>query len=171
MSVARNIKQQLVFLDEDPKGHFGGWTKLGAGASGTVFKCTLLKPSTSASQSFSCAGLKEVAVKVSSGDERTYIETEVGLQMLCSHPNIVAVLSPCFVHRNEIFIPMEVMACSLTDLIKHAPLSEGCIAFVCREMNKGLAAMHGVFRMHRDIKVWIGKGLVGWWGEVMGGGE
>jgi len=144
MSVARNIKQQLVFLEQDPKGHFAGWLKVGAGASGSVYKCQPLGGA--------CGGRSEVAVKVSSAEERTYIETEVGLQMLCKHPNIVAVISPCFVHRHEIYIPMEVMSASLTDLIKHEPLPEPCIAFVCREMLQGLAAMHGMFRMHRDTK-------------------
>lgn len=70
MSVARNIQQQLVFEECDPKGHFGTWSKLGAGASGTVFKCNPIKDK---SGRIGCGGRPEVAVKVSSCDEREYI--------------------------------------------------------------------------------------------------
>ena len=117
MSVARNIQQQLVFENADPKGYFGGWGKLGAGASGTVYRCN---PVRDPKGKVGCGGRPEVAVKVSSIKEREYIETEIGLQMLCKHPNIVAVLSPCFIHQSDIYIPMEIMAACLTDIIMYA---------------------------------------------------
>jgi len=149
MSVARNIQKQLVFEESDPKGSFGGWTKLGAGASGTVFKCNPIRDSRGR---IGCGGRSEVAVKVSSGDEREYIETEIGLQILCQHPNIVSVLSPCYIFKNEIYIPMEIMSACLTDMIKYEPMNEEHIAYVMKGMLMGLSAMHSFFRMHRDIK-------------------
>lgn len=149
MSVERNIQKQLVFEEADPKGSFGTWAKLGAGASGTVFKCTPIRDSRGR---IGCGGRPEVAVKVSSLDEREYIETEIGLQMLCKHPNIVSVLSPCYIFKNEIYIPMEIMSACLTDMIKYEPMSEGHIAYVIKGMLMGLSAMHSFFRMHRDIK-------------------
>jgi len=126
-SVARNIQQQLVFEEADPKGHFANWMKLGAGASGTVYKAN---PVRGANGKVACGGRPEVAIKVSSMDEREYIETEVGLQILCKHPNIVAVLSPCYLYRNEIYIPMEVRAerrrCLRRLLSSVMPFSRAC---------------------------------------------
>uniref|UniRef100_A0A7S2S7R5 non-specific serine/threonine protein kinase n=1 Tax=Rhizochromulina marina TaxID=1034831 RepID=A0A7S2S7R5_9STRA len=141
MSVARNIKKQLQVVQEDPHKHFINWVKLGAGASGTVFRADPKR-----------LGQKSCAIKVSSIDELEYIENEVGLQMLCRHPNIVNVSSPIYIHRRDVYIPMELMKASLTDIIKKTPFDERFIAYVVKHMLMGLAAMHSFFRMHRDIK-------------------
>ncbi len=44
------------------------------------------------------------------------------------------------------------MSASLTELLAE-PIPEAAIAYVCKQMLMGLSAMHGFFRMHRDIKV------------------
>lgn len=142
MSVARNIKQQLNIVNDDPRKHFINWVKLGAGASGTVYRA----------QPKRAMAADQCAVKVSSIDELEYIENEIGLQMLCRHPNIVNITPPIYVHRREVFIPMELMDASLTEQIKREPFAEPFMAYVCKHMLMGLSAMHNFFRMHRDIK-------------------
>jgi len=41
-SVARSIKETLVFETADPKGFFANWEKLGKGASGIVYKVSTI---------------------------------------------------------------------------------------------------------------------------------
>ncbi|GFR49623.1 hypothetical protein Agub_g11694 [Astrephomene gubernaculifera] len=52
----------------------------------------------------------------------------------------------------ELHIVMELMACSVFDLVHHGPLDEACIAFVLSQVLNALVYLHSEHRIHRDIK-------------------
>ena len=123
-------------------------TKLGEGATGTVFKTKKRKTG------------EVVAVKVStiSNDEdMENVKNEIALHAMCKeHPNIVGYFETYF-FKDNLYIVIELMTGgALTALVADVPpsakWSEGEIAFVLREMLKALAFMHAQHRLHRDIK-------------------
>lgn len=71
------------------------------------------------------------------------------------HPNIVK-YHDSFLVNNSLWVVMEFMdgGC-LTDILEEydtVPLSESQIAYICRETLNGLAYIHSLDRIHRDIK-------------------
>jgi serine/threonine protein kinase len=54
----------------------------------------------------------------------------------------------------NIYIIMELMECSLTDLVQSftGKIAEHLIAYIVREVLTGLAFLHGEYRIHRDLK-------------------
>lgn len=143
MSVARNINQVTTFDHRDPKDWFDQWVRLGAGASGTVFKARRKMDG------------MQLAVKVSSMAEegsQLSLENEIGLQLMSRHPNIVCIIPPVYLHNNDVTIPLELMDGSLTDALLTLPFPEPCIAYVMRHMLMALEFLHSNHRFHRDIK-------------------
>ncbi|KIZ06977.1 hypothetical protein MNEG_0971 [Monoraphidium neglectum] len=53
---------------------------------------------------------------------------------------------------SELLILMELLACSVADLLAGSPLPEAAIAYVLRSVLAALAYLHGESRIHRDIK-------------------
>ncbi len=149
VAMAKRISAVVKCDHSNPRGCFSTWKVLGQGASGKVYLVTPI-PGTLGSRI--CDGSAEVAIKEQSSSELEFVKTEVGLQMLCRHPNIVAVLSPLFIFDKSVFVPMEAMERSLTDVIKRRRLTESSLSYVTSQMLQGLAEMHRLHRMHRDIK-------------------
>ncbi|EFJ43215.1 hypothetical protein VOLCADRAFT_66196 [Volvox carteri f. nagariensis] len=52
----------------------------------------------------------------------------------------------------ELCIIMELMACSVSDLVQHGPLDEPCIAYILSQVLNALVYLHSERRIHRDIK-------------------
>nr|XP_023894961.1 serine/threonine-protein kinase 24-like [Quercus suber] len=72
----------------------------------------------------------------------------------CSHPNVVRYLGS-YQGEDCLWIVMEYCGGgSVADLmnVTEEPLEEFQIAFICRETLKGLAYLHSIFKVHRDIK-------------------
>ncbi|KAJ6525968.1 kinase-like domain-containing protein [Mycena capillaripes] len=70
------------------------------------------------------------------------------------HPNIIGFLESYLVNGAEVWIVMEHMegAASLTDIIAHNTMEEDQISRICLETCKGLAHLHSLNFIHRDIK-------------------
>ncbi|XP_030956874.1 serine/threonine-protein kinase dst1-like [Quercus lobata] len=120
--------------------------ELGKGSYGAVYKARDLRTS------------ELVAIKVislSEGEEG-YEEICGEIEMLqqCSHPNVVRYLGS-YQGEDCLWIVMEYCGGgSVADLmnVTEEPLEEFQIAFICRETLKGLAYLHSIFKVHRDIK-------------------
>ena len=71
----------------------------------------------------------------------------------CRHPNIVAYFGS-YLRRDKLWICMEYCGGGSLQDIYHitGPLSEKQIAFMSRETLQGLAYLHSMQKMHRDIK-------------------
>ncbi|OUC46318.1 hypothetical protein D917_07812 [Trichinella nativa] len=71
----------------------------------------------------------------------------------CKNPNIIAYYNS-YLRRDKLWIVMEYCSGGSLQDIYHmtGPLQELQIAFVCRETLKGLQYLHGMGKIHRDIK-------------------
>uniref|UniRef100_A0A1J3INY1 non-specific serine/threonine protein kinase n=1 Tax=Noccaea caerulescens TaxID=107243 RepID=A0A1J3INY1_NOCCA len=131
---------------EDPTTKYEFLNELGKGSYGSVYKARDLKTS------------EIVAVKVISltEGEEGYEEIRGEIEMLqqCNHPNVVRYLGS-YQGEDYLWIVMEYCGGgSVADLmnVTEEALEEYQIAYICREALKGLAYLHSIFKVHRDIK-------------------
>ena len=100
---------------------------------------------------------KKVAVKFvpnKSGGEKQKNLAEVSFLNMCNHPNIVKAHQVLEV-RNEIWITMELLRggnLKQASSSKISPFDEREIAFISREILKGLEYLHSINVAHRDLK-------------------
>eukprot|EP01106_Pelomyxa_sp_JSP_P014625 TRINITY_DN471_c0_g1_i5.p1 TRINITY_DN471_c0_g1~~TRINITY_DN471_c0_g1_i5.p1 ORF type:complete len:269 (-),score=82.34 TRINITY_DN471_c0_g1_i5:150-956(-) len=100
----------------------------------------------------------QVAVKKMdiSADNEKLLATEIGIMKSSRQPNIVEYFESYLSGEREIWVVMEFMGGGcLTDLLDAhdaIPMKEHHIAFVCRETLQALEYIHGLHRVHRDIK-------------------
>eukprot|EP00897_Mesotaenium_endlicherianum_P006399 jgi/Mesen1/5788/ME000293S04947 len=90
----------------------------------------------------------------SSEDGYDEIRSEIEMLQECNHPNVVRYFGS-FQGEDCFWIVMEYCGGgSVADLMNSTdePLDEPLIAYVCRESIKGLAYLHSIFKVHRDIK-------------------
>ncbi|KAG2253706.1 hypothetical protein Bca52824_083842 [Brassica carinata] len=137
-------------IREDPTTKYEFLNELGnilwKGSYGSVYKARDLKTS------------EIVAIKVISltEGEEGYEEIRVEIEMLqqCNHPNVVRYLGS-YQGEDYLWIVMEYCGGgSVADLmnVTEEALEEYQIAYICREALKGLAYLHSIFKVHRDIK-------------------
>ncbi|GFR47257.1 hypothetical protein Agub_g8944, partial [Astrephomene gubernaculifera] len=120
---------------------------LGKGAYGTVYSA------------LDAASGEKVAIKIipvtdQDREEFKQIQREIAFLSGCNHPNVVRYLGS-YRHPSELWIVMEYCGGgSVSDLLSAAgePLPEELIAYICGEALKGLAYLHGLGKVHRDIK-------------------
>lgn len=127
----------------DPTVLFTNLQKIGHGASGGVFLAD------------SAAMNERVAVKQMRLDQqpkKDLIANEIMVMKQAKHPNIVNFIDS-FIHSGDLWIIMEYMeGGSLTDVISHNVIAPPQIGAVCRETLCGLAHLHSMGVIHRDIK-------------------
>lgn len=130
-----------TILTGDPTRIFKGLSRLGEGASGTVYLATDTRTG------------QQVAIKQSDAADLVNLKHEIALQSLSRHENIVRYIET-YVHDRNLWIILEfVHGGPLTDVLgPSVKFPEPCIAFVCKSVLKGLAYMHRSHRLHRDIK-------------------
>lgn len=127
----------------DPMLLFSNLHKIGHGASGGVFLAdnSVLN--------------ERVAIKQMRLDQqpkKDLIANEIMVMKEAKHPNIVNFIDS-FIHSGDLWIIMEYMeGGSLTDVISHNVMSPPQIGAVCRETLSGLAHLHAMGVIHRDIK-------------------
>lgn len=151
--VNRDITKAAMIKRENYTPLFTDLKKLGQGASGIVYSATRVSSG------------EKVALKVAPINELADLTNEMGLQSMCRHQNIVE-FQEAFVHGSDVCIVMELVpGSSLTNCLgTRVDFPEPCIAYVCREVLRGLQLMHSLHRLHRDIK--SDNVLVGYNGDV-----
>ncbi|KAL4436608.1 hypothetical protein ABPG75_003747 [Micractinium tetrahymenae] len=118
---------------------------LGRGSYGAVHKARIL------------ASGDIVAVKiipVTEQDEIAAIQKEIAILRECNHPNIVKYYGS-WRTRDALWICMEYCAGGSVSDIMHtcgSGLDEDMIAYICGQALAGLAYLHGMGKVHRDIK-------------------
>ncbi|KAB8093629.1 hypothetical protein EE612_020500, partial [Oryza sativa] len=131
---------------EDPSTKYELLHELGKGSYGAVYKARDLRTQ------------ELVAIKIISltEGEEGYEDIRGEIEMLqqCSHPNVVRYFGS---YQGEEYLWIVMEYCgggSVADLIgiTEEPLDESQIAYICREALKGLAYLHSIFKVHRDIK-------------------
>lgn len=140
-NVSHDIQDAVPIKSGNYTDHYTDLVKLGQGASGIVYSAT------------SKSTGKKVALKIAAAAELNDLTNEMGIQMLSKQENIVEIIESY--HTGDVIcIVMElIVGCMLTDVLGvKISFPERCVAYVCREVLKGLAYMHRNFRLHRDIK-------------------
>ena len=98
-----------------------------------------------------------IAVKsIKLAEDETFDDLVIEIEVLsrCHHPNIVGYFG-CWRKKDELFIAMEYCdGGSTADIYEtlDSGLAEEEIKVICRESLKGLAYMHSLGFLHRDIK-------------------
>lgn len=130
-----------VIKSGDPSSIFKSLTRLGEGASGTVYLATDTRSG------------QQVAIKMSDASDLANLKQEIALQSLSVHENIVHYIET-YMHQRKLWIVLEfVHGGPLTDVLgPSVRFPEAAIAYVCKCVLKGLAYMHRSHRLHRDIK-------------------
>ena len=140
-TLQRNVLKAIQIGTVDPSKIIRKEKKLGEGAGGVVYVATDLRTN------------EKIAVKISPLSDLENIKNEIAMHALSQHPNIVE-YKETFAHQESLWILLEYMeGGALTDVLgRNIRWNETHIAYVCREMLKGLAFMHRNHRLHRDIK-------------------
>ncbi|EGC39722.1 hypothetical protein DICPUDRAFT_93521 [Dictyostelium purpureum] len=128
---------------KDPEKYFTIIEKLGEGSYGSVYKA--INAGT---------GIVVAIKRVSVDNDLEDMEKEINFMKQCKSPYIVT-YHASFRKENEVWIVMEYCgAGSVCDAMKitNKTLSEDQIAVVSRDVLQGLAYLHSVRKIHRDIK-------------------
>ncbi|XP_059573796.1 misshapen-like kinase 1 isoform X2 [Alligator mississippiensis] len=149
---ARSLDDIDLSALRDPAGIFELVEVVGNGTYGQVYKGRHVKT----------GQLAAIKVMDVTEDEEEEIKQEINMLKKYSHHRNIATYYGAFVkksppgHDDQLWLVMEFCgAGSVTDLVKgskgHA-LREDVIAYVCREILRGLAHLHAHKVIHRDIK-------------------
>ncbi|MCO5577716.1 hypothetical protein L7F22_031548 [Adiantum nelumboides] len=133
-------------IREDPFSRYELLNELGKGNYGAVYKA----------RDFRTSELVAIKVISLSEGEEGYDDICGEIEMLqhCNHPNVVRYLGS-YQAEEYLWIVMEYCGGgSVADLlhVTEEPLEEQQIAYICGEALKGLAYLHHIFKVHRDIK-------------------
>ncbi|XKL68209.1 hypothetical protein PGB90_003700 [Kerria lacca] len=118
--------------------------RIGSGTYGDVYKAKRISAN-------DYAAIK--VIKLEPGDDFGVIQQEILMMKDCRHPNIIAYYGS-YLRRDKLWICMEFCGGGSLQDIYHitGPLNEIQIAYMCRETLQGLAYLHTMGKMHRDIK-------------------
>uniref|UniRef100_A0A8C5BMT6 non-specific serine/threonine protein kinase n=1 Tax=Gadus morhua TaxID=8049 RepID=A0A8C5BMT6_GADMO len=142
----------LYQIESDPAGIFELVEVVGNGTYGQVYKGRHVKT----------GQLAAIKVMDVTEEEEEEIKAEINMLKKYSHHRNIATYYGAFVkksppgHDDQLWLVMEFCgAGSVTDLVKNtkgSSLKEDWIAYICREILRGLAHLHAHKVIHRDIK-------------------
>ena len=147
LPVERAVKlDELINTEVDPTALYPDMRKIGEGAAGEVFLAT-----------DSHTG-RRVAVKKMplTAQNLKLLSTEIQIMKTSKHPNIIEYIESYIVEK-KLWVVMEFMGAGcLTEVLDQfdagVHMTEPHIAFVCKSTLRGLAYVHTMHRIHRDIK-------------------
>uniref|UniRef100_A0A8C5B903 non-specific serine/threonine protein kinase n=1 Tax=Gadus morhua TaxID=8049 RepID=A0A8C5B903_GADMO len=149
---AGQTKSTGIYSLEDPAGIFELVEVVGNGTYGQVYKGRHVKT----------GQLAAIKVMDVTEEEEEEIKAEINMLKKYSHHRNIATYYGAFVkksppgHDDQLWLVMEFCgAGSVTDLVKNtkgSSLKEDWIAYICREILRGLAHLHAHKVIHRDIK-------------------
>uniref|UniRef100_A0A670KHC4 non-specific serine/threonine protein kinase n=1 Tax=Podarcis muralis TaxID=64176 RepID=A0A670KHC4_PODMU len=144
--------QSDPLFPSDPAGIFELVEVVGNGTYGQVYKGRHVKT----------GQLAAIKVMDVTEDEEEEIKQEINMLKKYSHHRNIATYYGAFIKKSppgnddQLWLVMEFCgAGSVTDLVKNTKgnaLKEDCIAYICREILRGLAHLHAHKVIHRDIK-------------------
>nr|XP_055237439.1 TRAF2 and NCK-interacting protein kinase isoform X15 [Gorilla gorilla gorilla] len=144
--------ENYIWFHKDPAGIFELVELVGNGTYGQVYKGRHVKT----------GQLAAIKVMDVTGDEEEEIKQEINMLKKYSHHRNIATYYGAFIKKNppgmddQLWLVMEFCgAGSVTDLIKNTKgntLKEEWIAYICREILRGLSHLHQHKVIHRDIK-------------------
>jgi len=133
----------LYFIKQNPKGLYKNLRKAGKGGYGSVYTAKSVAES-------QMVAIKKM--KASNSKERHANFNEVKFLKKCDHANIVKFLS-CYEYKDECWLVMEYLeGGTLTDARRGHEFEENEIAYVAKELLKGLVFVHSAGLIHRDLK-------------------
>uniref|UniRef100_A0A2K5VFY6 non-specific serine/threonine protein kinase n=1 Tax=Macaca fascicularis TaxID=9541 RepID=A0A2K5VFY6_MACFA len=151
-SPARSLDDIDLSALRDPAGIFELVEVVGNGTYGQVYKGRHVKT----------GQLAAIKVMDVTEDEEEEIKQEINMLKKYSHHRNIATYYGAFIKKSppgnddQLWLVMEFCgAGSVTDLVKNTKgnaLKEDCIAYICREILRGLAHLHAHKVIHRDIK-------------------
>lgn len=139
----KEIQESLNLIEESPENYYKIFGKIGKGAYGTVYYCE----SKLSGERYAIKSIHLINQK-----HRDMIVNEIALTQLSESKNIVEYFE-AYEHNRKLWIVTELMKCNLTRVIdKKKMMPEKIIAYILKEVLKGLISMHAKHRIHRDIK-------------------
>mmetsp|Transcript_29192 Transcript_29192/g.28927 ORF Transcript_29192/g.28927 Transcript_29192/m.28927 type:complete len:321 (-) Transcript_29192:359-1321(-) len=136
--------ERVELIKNNPEELYQIKGKLGEGGSGAVFYVE----NKETSESFALKKIKPKNLK-----EREQILNEIALTLMSANPNVINYYES-YDYNGFLWIVVELMKGSLTDLVldRAGEISEDTMAYVFREILRGLLFLHRQHRIHRDIK-------------------
>lgn len=135
---------RVSLLESNPEEKYQIMRKIGEGGSGSVYVCKNIETS----ETFA---LKRIRPK--NEKQREEITNEIALTLLSQNSNVLS-YHESYDFNGFIWIVVELMKGNLTDLIldRYGRIPENLVAYILREVIRGLMFLHHQHRIHRDIK-------------------
>lgn len=136
-----------LFNKHDPEKIFEDLREIGHGSFGAVYyaKCNLTRE---------IVAIKKMSYMGKQSMEKWQdILKEIRFLRQLNHPNTIE-YKGCYLHENTAWLVMEYCVGSASDIIEvhKRPLKEEEISAICDGVLRGLSYLHGLGRIHRDIK-------------------
>ncbi|KAI9475850.1 MAG: kinase-like domain-containing protein [Benjaminiella poitrasii] len=140
----RKLLPRIPVFTSNPHTRYGQFKEIGTGVNGAVIRADYLEKQ----QGQRCA-IKRCCLD-SVRECRTAILRELVI-MASGHKNLIK-LREITLWRNDIWISMDLMRCSVFTLLCQRPIPEPHAIFIASEVLKAIIYLHGKGYLHRDIK-------------------
>jgi serine/threonine protein kinase len=137
-------KDNIKIYEKNPEDAYNILRKIGEGGSGSIF--AVQNKTTHVNYA-----LKRIPIK--NQQQCNLILNEILITMTSQNENVVRYYES-YNFNDFLWIIVELMRGALTDLVVdiQGDIPEELVAYICREILKGLNSLHSQYRIHRDIK-------------------
>jgi len=138
---------EKFLIKSNPKEIYSNFRKIGRGSFGSVYIAARKGQKTK----FAIKQIKKKFDLVGHDQDSVAVANEIALLRSCHHPNIVNFIG-CHFFKERIWIVMEYCDGGTLSQLLELTLSESEIANVLNQVLNGVAYLHSLHRIHRDIK-------------------